>query len=77
MDHHPWVERPEDELRSSNMIEAIKPFLLGQVSEDADVFGLQKIDSEHLIKMRSPVDLENATVEKEKLRRIGCRLVHF
>ena len=36
----------EDELRGNDMIEARGLFLLDQVFEDADVFGLQNLDRE-------------------------------
>ena len=43
------------------MIEARELFLLDQVFEDADVFGLQNLDREDLIRL--PIDSENGTVE--------------
>ena len=59
------------------MIEARGLFLLDQFFEDADVFGLQNLDSEDLTRLL--IDSENETVEREKLRGIGScdRLVHF
>lgn len=50
------------------MLEAMGLFLLDQVFEDADVFGLRNLDSKRLIK----VVTENKAVEGEKLRGIGC-----
>jgi len=45
------------------MFEAMRPFLLDQVFEDADVFGLQNLDREHLIRLVT----ENKTVEREEM----------
>ena len=58
------------------MIEARGLFLLDQVLEDADVFGLHNLDREPI---RLSIDSENETVERENLCGIGCcnRLVHF
>ena len=42
------------------MTEATGLFLLDQVFEDADVFGLQNFDCEPI---GLPIDLENTTVE--------------
>ena len=68
---------PDGELRGNDMIEARGLFLLDQVFEDADIFGLQNFDSEELIRLL--IDSEKETVEREKLRRIGScdRPVHF
>ena len=57
----------ELELRGSDVIEARGLFLLDQVFEDADFFGLRKLDNEHLIWLV----IENETVEREKLRGFG------
>lgn len=48
-------------------------FLLDQVLENADVFGLLNLDRECLIqlKRRTRLVTKNETVEQEKLRRIG------
>jgi hypothetical protein len=53
------------------MFEAMGLFLLDQVFEDADIFGLQNLDRECLIRIERLIWLvaENETVEVEKLRR--------
>ncbi|KAI0302880.1 hypothetical protein B0F90DRAFT_1713211 [Multifurca ochricompacta] len=59
------------------MIEATGLFLLDQAFEVANIFGLRNIDHEELIRL--PIDAENGTVEREKLRGIGScdRLARF
>jgi len=63
------------EASTFRMIEATRLFLLDQVSEDADVFGLQNLNREDFRRVTS----KNKAVEGEKLRGIGScdRLVHF
>ncbi len=55
------------------MFEAMGLFLLDQVLENADVFGLLNLDRERLIRLKRRTRLvtKNETVEQEKLRRIG------
>ena len=52
------------------MFEAMGLFLLDQVFEDADIFGLRDLDSKCLIQVKCPTRLvtENDAVEQEKLR---------
>ena len=49
------------------MFEAMRPFLLDQVFEDADILGVQNLNRERLIQLVT----ENKAVEQEKLHRIG------
>jgi len=55
------------EASTFRMIEATRLFLLDQVSEDADVFGLQNLNREDFRRVTS----KNKAVEGEKLRGIG------
>ena len=49
------------------MIEEMSNFLLDHLLEDADVFGLWNLDSEHLL----PDPTENEAVEREELHGIN------
>jgi len=49
------------------VIEIWDLFLLDQVFENADIFGLRNLDSKRLIRLVT----ENKAVEREKLRGIG------